>query len=379
MEPAAANVLAFVRGLRRLGFQAGTAEVALALKAAALFDQPDHHVWHDVLAAVLVRSAEQAWIFELAFDQFFLMLKGTPDARMARQTFLANVARQREPGQTPQVLWSGAESGAADSERAVPVTTTAGASGAERLRHTDFAKLTDEEARALGRLEHSLTPRLYPSLRWQAAARGKRWSLTATLRRGMIAGEPLRIWRSRRATRQRPAVVLIDISGSMAPYARMALQFFHTILRQRYPAEVLVFSTRLTRITPALRHYHADRALAEVSARTPDYAGGTRLTEALHTFQRDWAGRLMRPGADLILLTDGFDASPSREQLAWYVNRLRRRAHGLIWWNPLGDRPGYVPAASGPRVLAGAADGVRVTANWAQLEAAWRAATLPRR
>src|SRR4029079_15910755 len=83
----------------------------------------------------------------------------------------------------------------------------------------------------------------------------------------------------------RPLVVIADISGSMERYTRLLLHFIYSLtfcLGQ--PVESFVFSTRLTRITRQLRHKDVEAALSEVSGAVTDWAGGTRIGEALKTF-----------------------------------------------------------------------------------------------
>ena len=60
-------------------------------------------------------------------------------------------------------------------------------------------------------------------------------------------------------------MLLVDVSGSMAVYARMFLQYAHLLSRRGSRVETFAFATRLTRLTRALETPDPDTALAKVS------------------------------------------------------------------------------------------------------------------
>src|SRR5207253_854619 len=72
-------------------------------------------------------------------------------------------------------------------------------------------------------------------------------------------------------------------------------------------AEAFVFATRLTRVTRALREGRAERALDRAAALAPDWAGGTRLGEALRAFNDGWGRRGLARGAVVLVLSDGWE------------------------------------------------------------------------
>ena len=53
-------------------------------------------------------------------------------------------------------------------------------------------------------------------------------------------------------------------------------------------AETFVFATRLTRLTRQLRIRNPNVALHRAAAAAPDWAGGTRLGDALKAFNDGW-------------------------------------------------------------------------------------------
>ncbi|GAB4085278.1 VWA domain-containing protein [Myceligenerans cantabricum] len=224
----------------------------------------------------------------------------------------------------------------------------------EVLRHRDVAGLTEAERRVLAVQIAALRPR--PPLR--RAARAQPWrrgrpdlhrTLRASLRR---AGEPARVERRRRARTPRRVVVLLDVSGSMRPYAEALLRLAHAVVRPAGPgarparprAEAFTLGTRLTRVTDALRTTDPERALARAGDLVPDWAGGTRLAEALGTLTDHHGARLR--GAVVVVCSDGWERGDAAD-LADRAARLHRLARTVVWVNPHRGKSGYRPVQSG--------------------------------
>jgi uncharacterized protein with von Willebrand factor type A (vWA) domain len=159
-------------------------------------------------------------------------------------------------------------------------------------------------------------------------------------------GEPVR--RGYRAPSEKPrrVVLLVDVSGSMEPYARALLAFVHAAVIGRARVEAFTLGTRLTRITRELSWRDPDGALAAAAAAAPDWSGGTRLGEGLAAFNERWGVRGMARGAVVVILSDGWDRGDP-EALAEQMARLHRVAHKVVWVNPLKATPGYAPLARG--------------------------------
>ncbi|HWO63899.1 MAG TPA: VWA domain-containing protein [Umezawaea sp.] len=217
------------------------------------------------------------------------------------------------------------------------------ASAAERLSTKDFADLTPTELAALADLMRRFVLRTPPrrTRRYRTAHHGTRTDLRRTLSQARrTAGEPLRLLRSTRRTRPRKLVVLCDISGSMAPYARAMLQFLYCAAGSAH-AEVFTFATRLTRLTRALTRTTPSAALARAGRTAPDWSGGTRIADALAELDHGIAR-----GAVVLIISDGWETGdPSA--LATRMARLSRVAHRVVWANPRTARPDYRPLAGG--------------------------------
>src|SRR4029450_7360738 len=144
--------------------------------------------------------------------------------------------------------------------------------------------------------------------RTRPSPKGSVFDMRGTLRRSLrTQGEPFdRSYRTRRS-RTRPLVLILDISGSMAPYARALLQFGFAAMASGRRVEVFCFGTGLTRGTRALRTKDPDRAMHEVAVLVADWEGGTRIGESLKTLLDGWSQRAALRGATVVLCSDGLE------------------------------------------------------------------------
>ncbi|MCA1690115.1 MAG: NTP transferase domain-containing protein [Actinobacteria bacterium] len=147
----------------------------------------------------------------------------------------------------------------------------------ELLLHKDFSTYSAAE-RALARaLLERLARRSARRRSRRTRPSGRRGvvpDLRATIRASLRHdGEPIdRRWRAP-GSRPRPLVLVVDVSGSMAPYARMLLQYVQAAVAARRPVEAFALGTRLTRITRELRGRDPDRALARAAEAIVDPPG----------------------------------------------------------------------------------------------------------
>ena len=223
-------------------------------------------------------------------------------------------------------------------------------SPAEILAGKDFADYSDDELAEARRLMERMCRQgpMRPSRRHRPVRtdRGRpdvRRTVRAALRSG---GEPVRLCRRAPATRPRKLVLLLDVSGSMEPYARALLRFVQAAVAGRGRVEAFALGTRLTRLTRELSSRDPDRALRDAAEAVLDWSGGTRLGAGLGRFNDEWGCRGMARGAVAVILSDGWDRGEPAE-MAEQMRRLSRVAHRVVWVNPLKATPGYQPLARG--------------------------------
>ena len=127
-------------------------------------------------------------------------------------------------------------------------------SRAEVLRERDFAHYSPAEFAEARKLMADL--RLAGALRRSRRTRRSthrrgRPDLRRTVRRALRSGgEPIDRAYVEPASKPRRLVLLLDVSGSMEPYARAFVRFLHAAVVGRSRVEAFALGTRLTRITP---------------------------------------------------------------------------------------------------------------------------------
>jgi uncharacterized protein len=236
------------------------------------------------------------------------------------------------------------------AEQELPVGVLA--SDEEVIRTKRFDALDADELAALYRLMSRLTLAT-PQRRTRRAERrrrGERIDMRRTLRHSLrTGGDPIRLAHRRRRVVRRRLVLLCDISGSMEPYARAYLQFLTCAAGggdRRTRSEAFVFATRLTRLTRALHSRNPERAIQRAAATAPDWSSGTRIGDALKTFNDRHGRRGMARGAVVVILSDGWErgdpALVGRE-----MERLSRLAYRIVWVNPRAAASGFAPRAGG--------------------------------
>ncbi|GHI03732.1 hypothetical protein AQI88_09305 [Streptomyces cellostaticus] len=331
-------LVGFVRALRAAGVDASTERLYAFLRAVDVLRPGVRADVYWAGRATLCGGHDDLERYERVFAAYFgpvgeparQGVRAAPPPRM-RLVVRDAPAQTRAPG---------------ESEPLGPPTATL-ASSAEVLRHRDVAGLDAAERAQLNRLlaAFALHGQTRRSARRRPARRGDvdpRRTVRELLRRG---GEPARLRRHARVRRPRRVVLLVDVSGSMAPYADALLRFAHAaVLGGR--TEVFTIGTRLTRATRELSHRDPDLAMAALAAAVPDWRGGTRLGELLREFLNRWGQRGMARGAVVVLLSDGWERGDP-ELLGAQMRRLHGLAHQVIWANPRKARPGYAPLAAG--------------------------------
>ncbi len=332
-DPATAAV-AFVRLLRQAGLATPVDATANFVEALDHLDvtEPDDVYWAG--RATLVRREEDLPAYDLVFAGFF---GGEPVELIPP----AEVEALSLEVDDPDAEEGGPEDGDGESQQVR-------FSRVETLRRADFASLSpDELAEAwalIDRLRLTGAPRA--SRRRQPAARG-RIDLRRTVRHALRTdGETLRRPATGPGQRFRRVVLLVDVSGSMEPYARALLRFAHAAVSSRSRIDAFALGTRLTRLTRELSRRDPDEALARAGAAIEDFSGGTRLGEGLKRFNDEWGVRGMARGAVVVILSDGWDRGDPAE-LDEQMQRLQRVAHRVVWVNPLKASPGYAPIARG--------------------------------
>ena len=303
--------------------------------------------FRSTLRTVLVHRRRDIELFEEAFDTFWR----APKDRLTTLD-LRSIGEQRKFRQ-PQVAPPSAGAGGEDDpetgdSRGHHVDMTRTYSAREVLRRKDFAEFTLQEVDS--------ARRMLDDLDWQVGRRrSRRWApgagpaidLRRAARRSLrYGGEMLDLPLLERREKPRRLTLICDVSGSMERYTRMLLHFIHSLADNWDRVEAFLFATRLTRVTDRLAHRGVDDAVGEVSRTVPDWAGGTRIGEAIKTFNYSWSRRVLGWGSVVLIISDGWDRGDP-DLLGRETARLQRSCHRLIWLNPLLGSETYAPLTRG--------------------------------
>jgi hypothetical protein len=363
--PLATRVVELVRALRSSGVRVGVGQTEAFAQALGLVDGLERREVYVAARATLICRFEDRALFDEAFDAWWAPTPGelaqkTPqaprhDPRAFHTTALASFMAERARANDPEVE--------------VPEAARA-ASAAELLGARDFSSLTPTErdalARAMAQLRLDVARRR--TRRFVPSRQGRHIDLRRALRTmaklGVVPALPRRAHRFK----PRPLVVLADVSGSMELYARLVLQFLHGVTSRLHHTQTFAFGTRLTSITTSLRLHDVDHALREAIARIVDFGGGTRIGESLGRFNREHAGRVLRRGAVVLIISDGWDVGDVA-RLRAELAALKRRAYRLVWLNPLMGSARFEPLAAGVAAAQALADDCLPISNLDSLEA----------
>lgn len=338
-----AGLAQFVMVLRRMGVEVPMAAIIRFSEAIAELGLRDRDGVYWAGRATLIIRPEDIEVYDLAFGWFWegANLSVSPHSTQTERTTLAvddstddSDDLESDSGEESEVLRF---------------------SRVEQLAVMDIAQCTPQERAEIDAMISALRFSAdHRRSRRQRRVRRRtgRHDLGATIELALRHhGEPLRWVDTAPKSRPRRLVLILDVSGSMQSYARALLRFAHAAAVARGGAaaggvEVFTLGTRLTRVTRVLAERDPDEAMRRVGPEISDWSGGTRLGEALATFNDEWGIKGLARGAVVVILSDGWDRGDP-QQLAMQMERLHRVTHQLVWVNPLKAAPDYAPLAAG--------------------------------
>jgi uncharacterized protein with von Willebrand factor type A (vWA) domain len=366
------NLVLFGRLLRTLGLEVNPGrmmDLAQALEFVEIGRKSDFYY---TARSLLVHRREDLPLFDQAFELFWrrpsepsVMLDLFQNQAQTREEFPIIVPPMPEPG-ARQALSD--EEDEEDIQKIIEITRSYNRK--EVLRQKDFGELTAVELEQIKQFMTEIVWELgQRRTRRQKPGRGRRYDLRRSLRRNLRYGGEWLEWASRQPKyKPRPLILIADISGSMEQYTRLLLQFLYSLAAGlTHQVETFVFSTRLTRISRQLRYKDVERALEEVATAVPDWAGGTRIGDALKNFNFYWGRRVLGRGAVVLIISDGWDRGDP-DLLQQEIGRLHRSCHRLIWLNPLLGSEQYEPLTRGMQAALPFIDDFLPVHNLASLE-----------
>lgn len=188
--------------------------------------------------------------------------------------------------------------------------------------------------------------------RWQSAPGGLmdvRRSLRQSVRTGGDVVHP-----SYRALRRRAGrlLVLVDVSGSMAPTTPLSLGFARELIATGADVEVVLIHDHAELVTDVFRRRSARQIQAWVDGDEVAVGGGTALGRCVQEVVRMIdAHHLISTRDDVWIISDGWDDS-DLPALSSAMAALARRCGRIIWIDPHAEVSRYVPRLPALRVAA---------------------------
>lgn len=200
----------------------------------------------------------------------------------------------------------------------------------------DFMHATREEMGALRRAIQPLARKLAVRLaRKRRHGRKGPLDFRSTVRHSLSYGGVPAEPKFRYPRPSKPEIIVVaDISGSVAAFARFTLHFVYAISSQFSKVRAFVFIDGIDEVT---RFFEATEDINEAVHRVNTEAdviwvdGHSDYGHAFTEFWNRW-GREITPKTSVILLGDARNNYHSSQ--AWVVGELRRRARHVFWLNP---------------------------------------------
>jgi uncharacterized protein len=353
------NLLHFARLLRNAGAPVSSFQVVDLARALTYLDISRKEDVYQASRSLLIQDVSQFNVFDHVFNLFWLHYQEWLVEFSQVFSPVRSYPGEDYPGENEQIIQGSVPQPLEEPENETAESVTGSSvqgtySALEILSEKDFAFLTQEELETARRtlrglifeFEQRSTRRKVRALK-RAKYIDLRRVLRSILKHG---GEIMELSWSERKKKPRPIIVLCDISGSMERYSVLFLHFLYALAQEKRQVETFVFGTRLTYLTPALRYRDVESVIRQLKEVVFDWSGGTRIGASIREFNFKWSRRMLRRGAVVLVISDGWDRGDI-DELEREIARLRRSVHRLIWLNPLAGKAGYEPVVKGMQAV----------------------------
>ena len=342
------KVLEFCHLVRANGIEITAGRIIDTFRALQVIDVFQRRDFYTLLEANLISRATDRELFHQLFLQFWRgpSWAGVPDPCIATWDDGCDLPPPRVGELSLQ--FDHHDNGHAAGEEKLQHSISL-YSPAEVLSRKDFGKMVEQELLRVQRLIMTMARQMATRLsrRKKVSAKASILDPGRTLRQSLrYGGEVLELVYRGRKLGKTKMVLLCDVSGSMDVYTRFLLQFLYGLQNGLRGVETIVFSTRLTRITPLLRRRNITAALDLIAGAVHDWSGGTKIGACLKMFNDTMAAQMVNSKTLVIIISDGWDTGDTTV-LDAEMARLKARALRLIWLNPLLGSPNYQPLCKG--------------------------------
>ena len=341
------KVIRFAEFLKEQGFSIFQSRVHDALRSLEEIDFSQREDFFTALRMNMT-SCDIEWArFPLFFEEFW---GGTYDGGREEQDPVRERQEDASPSdtclQTDNDVNKSAETAENDHREWLEGVAYSPVSRVEKKDLARFDKADIQVARLV--LKRMIEPfNLQPSRRSRRSRQGH-IDFPRIMRRSFKGGGmPMELFYREKKKRLKRLVILADVSGSMDRYACFVMPFLLGLRGVGARASVYVFSTSLAPVTFIVRHLSIEKALERIAREVPDWSGGTRIGYSLHQFNQNQ--RFLDRRTVVVILSDGWDLG-GKELLKREMATLSRKAHCVMWLNPLAGDPKYEPMCRGMKV-----------------------------
>ena len=343
------HIVGFARLLHRAGVDVNSGNLIDLCQSFQYIDMADRRDFYAAARSTLVSRYDDLETFDRVFQAFWHAPVEPEEVELTdelgeEEDELDIPEEQGDPMETLAESEEEEGEGEGDAE-------ATGYSPDEALMQKDLAAMSDrevEEARkVIAQIVDIIANRR--SRRRVPERKGREIDFRRTWRKNAIYGrDGVHLAMRRRRIKKTRLMLMCDVSGSMDCYSQFMIQFIYALKREIRDVEVGVFSTRMTAISRMLKTKGVEESLREVSESVHDWAGGTDIGGCLREFNDKFARDMLRSRTVMIVVSDGWDRGDA-ELMRQEIERIRRRAHKLLWLNPLLGSPGYQPLCLGMR------------------------------
>ncbi len=347
-----AHLVAFCRYLREQDYSIGAKEEAEALEAISVIRAFEDPIQFQLcLQTVLAKSLKQQIDFAEHYATYWNEMSKAVDSKIKKskeqkdKTSSNKSQQQQAPSLQELKSWL---YGNAQKDTEELASYSSGAI-AERK---DFSGFSPEGLKELEKLIHLLANTLANrySRRFRKSKRPGQINFRKTMRQNMRrGGEILQLSFHKKQKQKLRLVLLCDVSKSMDLYSRFLIQFLYTFQNNYRQVETFVFSTALHRITQELQKGDFKDILQRLSDSVPGWSGGTQIGNSLHTFVKDYAGKMLDHRSIVLIMSDGWDTGDT-DILEESMRKIYRKSGRVIWLNPLAGNVHYQPTVKGMEV-----------------------------
>ncbi len=353
-------VIVFGRFLRQAGCPIGSGEIMSAINACSHIEIANRLDFRQALRSCLISNYKLLPLFDQLFDIYWRnpdkieyvsdILRNLYESRLEKAEIKSMKEQIQDMYKKKVDGLDNSNDNEKNEDKAYDVYLY---SPNEQLKKKRFDSYTDSELEEAKKFINNRRWEL-PKRKLRRLKPGKvtdRLDIRNTIRNNIFPSQDfIKLNWKQPKKRDRPLVVLMDVSGSMDHYTRILMHFLHTISSKGNKVEGFTFGTRLTRITRFIKEKSVNDSIEKINSLVQDWSGGTKIGETIKDFNLLWARRVLGNGAVVLIITDGWDTGNSK-LLNQEFDRLRKSCNRLIWLNPNLGYQDFEPLTSGVQII----------------------------